>query len=543
VSSEPLEKILSDELKSGLEIALVDESGELYARVSWINWDSGFRDSALQVQDRIVAVNGVPLTLPADDKARRIARDLVIGGLSESKTFAQMGLNDGSPLSVTVLRREMPGKGWSRHECKGTVRAERAYYTAEGKAAIAPGGPERLGRNEAGDSWMTWLERREFEWSVILDGRWYSKFDSRRELGNHLEQKSNIDAALASYPGEFSKRLAEDWQRVTDSLTGRRVDLPADALEFREQSELIEKQIADIGNAAWAQFLKDNAAVDELPQIDLVRDDRAAIAGKVIAFEGLSWRGAVQDGDHPVFVADHSNYHCFIVADQPAMRTFWAAQAEYQARIEPRLPEKYDVIGQVTPETKLVVTPRSGAKIGLNIEVLAVRVPEHFFADVSGKAKSFAGAEKASARGAPPPPDDASPSDVMRAYIHATKFGDEKLWLALYADWMASSDDAQPYYRPLDTYSNYQSAYTQARNLMLHKVAQVEPAWESDVKTIFKGDEFAGAPRVEQATVIVDHINTFDDGSHVFCTNELTRVWILQRRDGGPWRIVSRNTL
>ena len=541
VSNGPLEKILSDDLKSGLKITLIDEGGELYARVSWIDWDSGFRDSGLQIQDRIVGFQGTPLTLPDDPKERRIARDRVIGGLSESKFFADLGLKDGSPLTVTILRRNVPGRGWQKLDCKGSVRAERYYYTAQEKSAIAPGGPERLARNDVGDSWMTWLEKRVFDWSVILDGRWLSKFDSRRELANHLEMKPRIDAALKEYPGMFSQRLAEDWQRVAESLSGRKVELPADALAFREQSDVIEKEIAAAGEAAWADFLKAHNAVDELATLDLVRDDRAPIVGKVIALPELAWQGSVKDGDRPVFVTDHSSYTCYVVADQPAMQKFWRTQADYQARVEPRIPEKYDVIARVAPDTKLVVTPRGGARIGLNVEVLAVRLPEHFFVDVTTDAPSFAGADKATARGAALPPDNAGPADVMRAYVQAVKTGDEKQWLALYSDWIAWSDEVRPYYRPFDQYTNYMSDYTRARNLLLHKVSHVEPVWEGDPRVLLEA--FEGVPKVEQVSVLVDHIGPFDYGDHVFCTNELTRLWQLQRRDGGPWRIASRNGL
>lgn len=543
MSNGTFEKILSDDLKSGLNITLIDEAGELYARVSWIRWDSGFRDSGLRVEDRIIGVNGTPLTLPADPKERRIARDRVIGGLNESKLFAELGLKDGSLLELTVLRRNVPGRGWSQLDVTGAVRAERIYYTPAGKPAIAPGGPERLGKNDVGDTWMSWLERREFEWNRILDGRWLGKFNSRLELANHLEMKPRIDAALKDHPGEFSKRLAEDWERVAESLRGRKVELLADALAFREQSDIIEKEIAAAGEAAWTAFLKTHNAVNELPTINLVRDDRAPIVGKVIALPGLSWHESVKDGDRSVFVTSHSGYNCYVAADQPSMHMFWTRLGEYQARVEPRVPEKYDVIGRVAPETKLVVTPRGGAKIGLNIEVLAVRVPGHFFADVTGTAAPFAGAEHAAARGAAAPQDDASASDVMRAYVQAVKTGDEKLWLALYADWVAWSGEGRPYYRPFDPYKNYTSDYTRARNLMLHKVAHVEPVWESEPLVILKGDEFDGAPKVEQVHLLTDHVGQFDDGNHVFCTNELTRVWQLQRRDGGPWRISSRNVL
>lgn len=541
--SQPIEKILSPDLKSGLKIALVDDAGELYARACWIHWDSGFRDSGLAVEDRIIALNGTPLVLPEEPKARRMARDRMIGSLNESTLFAEMGLSDGAPLKVTVLRRNVPGRGWNKLDITGLVRAERCYYTPDGKAALAPGGPERLGRNDAGDSWMSWLERRVFEWECILDGRWMGKFDSRRELGNHLELKPRIDAALANHPGVFSRRLAEDWKRVAESLRGRAVSLPADALKFREQSDVVEKEIAAAGEAAWTAFLAANKVVDTLPALDLVRDDRAPIVGQVIALTDIGWNGAVKDGDRNIFVSSHSSYHCYLAAEQPAMRTFWERQADYQARVEPRIPEKYDIVGRVTPETRLVVTPRGGAKIGLNIEVLAVRVPNHFFADVTGGAASFAGTERASARGVPMPADDASPSDVMRAYVSAVKTGDEKTWLALYADWLAMGGDGPPLYRAYDPYKNYMSDYTRARNLMLHKVSHVEPVWESEPRAILKGDEFDAAPRLEAVNVLMDHIGHFDDGDRVFCTTELTRLWQLQRQNGGPWRIASRNTL
>lgn len=539
--SQPLEKILSDDLKSGLKITLIDEGGELYARVSWIHWDSGFRDTGLRIEDRIVALNGVPLSLPDDPKERRLARDHMIGGLNESTLWADMGLNDGSPLEVTVLRRNLPGRGWKELAVTGSVRAERAYSTPDGRPAIAPGGPERLGRNNVGDTWSSWLERRVFEWEVILDGRWLSKFDSRRELTNHVELKPRIDAALESYPGVFSQRLAEDWALVAESLRGRKVDLPPDALEFREASDVVEAEIAAAGEAAWASFLAANEVVDELPTLDLVRDDRAPIAGRCVALPGLSWGDSVKDGDRPIFLTSHSSYHCYVAADQPSMRTFWERQADYQGRVEPRIPETYDVIGRVTPDTKLVVTPRSGAKIGLNIEVLAVRVPGHFFADVTGNAASFAGAERATAGAMGLPADDASPSDVMRAYIAAVKAGDEKSWLESYADWVAMGGEGRPLYRPFDPYRNYMSDYTRARNLMLHKVSHVEPVWESEPRLLF--GELDRVPKVEQVSVLVDHIGPFDDGNYVFCTNELTRLWHLQRRDGGPWRIAARNGL
>ena len=208
--STALEKVISDELKSGLKITLVDEGGELYARVSWISWDSGFRDSGLEVEDRIIGIDGAPLTLPEDPKERRIARDRVVGGLSESKVFAELGFKDGSPLTLTVLRRQVPGRGWTRLLITGAVRAERIYYTADGKPALAPGGPERTGRNEVGEAWTSWLERRVFDWERMLDGRWLGKFNSRVEL--QIISSSSRVSIMRSQPIPGSFRSA--WPRT-----------------------------------------------------------------------------------------------------------------------------------------------------------------------------------------------------------------------------------------------------------------------------------------------------------------------------------------
>src|SRR5262249_3704558 len=161
---------------------------------------------------------------------------------------------------------------------------------------------------------------------------------------------------------------------------------------------------------------------------------------------------------------------------------------EYQASVEPRVPETYDVVGRIGPDTRLVITDR-GAAIGLNVDVLAVRVPDHFFTDVTGAQPSFAGAELASSRRVAMPPDPASPGDVMRSYVAAVKVGDEDGWLAHFAQWTAMGGEGMPLYRPFDPYSNYMQDYTRARDLMLHKVCHAEPVWESDPTPIFRGTE------------------------------------------------------
>lgn len=48
---------------------------------------------------------------------------------------------------------------------------------------------------------------------------------------------------------------------------------------------------------------------------------------------------------------------------------------------------------------------------------------------------------------------------------------------------------------------------------------------------------------IEQVLVEVDHVGKFDGKYHAFTDINVHRVWLLQRRDGGPWRIASHQGL
>ena len=59
------QEIVGAELGSGLQTTPMLDANPPCLRVSWIRWDSGFRGSGLRIGDRIVAVNGVPVTKPS----------------------------------------------------------------------------------------------------------------------------------------------------------------------------------------------------------------------------------------------------------------------------------------------------------------------------------------------------------------------------------------------------------------------------------------------------------------------------------------------
>jgi hypothetical protein len=63
------------------------------------------------------------------------------------------------------------------------------------------------------------------------------------------------------------------------------------------------------------------------------------------------------------------------------------------------------------------------------------------------------------------------------------------------------------------------------------------------VRRILAQDAGTGVPDVDQVVVWLDHYGLFDGEHRVFQNVNVNRRWILQRLDGGPWRIVSLQNL
>jgi hypothetical protein len=54
---------------------------------------------------------------------------------------------------------------------------------------------------------------------------------------------------------------------------------------------------------------------------------------------------------------------------------------------------------------------------------------------------------------------------------------------------------------------------------------------------LLTGAEFVGAPRVERVTAELEFIGSFEGEYRSFSRVGLSRVWELQRVNGGPWRV------
>jgi hypothetical protein len=167
------------------------------------------------------------------------------------------------------------------------------------------------------------------------------------------------------------------------------------------------------------------------------------------------------------------------------------------------------------------------------------------FIDVSLPATGdilFTGEEQFRTPGAMPP-DSASPADVMTALIAAIKHGDQPLWKSLFAVWyVAYLEDGRAILHPYEDRLQDED-WEASRRSILGKVYSAAVVWTGDPRPVLTGKEFPGAPVIEEVDVEIEHTGQFDNEYRTFNDITVNRLWRLQRRDGGPWRISSVQNL
>src|SRR5262245_45083235 len=126
---------MPERLDTALHVGLVTSRTEDDAKpygfvVTWIPWDSGFRDTDLRLGDVVTAVGDRVFT-PAK-------KDFDFGQYGEQVHWEQAGASDGTPVTLTVAR-----DGQVLH-IQGKVRADRFYTNDEGRRTIGLDGPDDM---------------------------------------------------------------------------------------------------------------------------------------------------------------------------------------------------------------------------------------------------------------------------------------------------------------------------------------------------------------------------------------------------------------
>jgi len=520
------EKLL-DSFHTGLVTGEEVEARPYGFRVTWIKWDSGFRGTDLQIGDRIIGIDGMLYGV-----RERAAADQAPGGYAEDQYWATHGSRDGRPVKLTVWR------DGETAEIVGALRADRYYTTSDGRRALSPQGPDAMKNDGFDNSWAAWLEKFENRVSNILDGGWQRHLNIRVELADALDEAARIEFLLKNYPGPFATTTKADFDRLIESLKGRKYELTPEDLAYRSLTTHRVQDVVAAAKAARVAFLGSSKAVplDSIPPTDAIRDDRRSIAGKCVILPPVS--DLISEAGHGWFCVGGQGITLVLVGLESAQMTaVLRAVYRYQQLVEPGIDETHEMIVRLTDTPKMVATPRA-AYVGILGEVIADTVGGKVFVDLTTDEAEPRFANEANIHKMPKVEirSSSSPEEVMNAFIAALKLGDQDLWASFFASWTCGKDDFDKYiYDPEGgpEPNSLNMEYVHARKMIMSEVYDVRVAKVGRTRILLD------KPKIEAVTIELDHVGLFDGEYRAYRDAELERIWRLQRVDGGPWRITS----
>lgn len=513
-------------------------------RVSWLYWDSPFREAGLRVGDLIVAVAGRPIEAPAPGRALQRYVQTAIGQNEEAAGLAALGLGVGAMLALQVRRRRADA-GWETIGLGARLAAQGFATGPTGRRIMGPGGPEEMASDGFGESWASWDEKLVREYTLILDGGWQRKtFVSRVELRRHMERKPRVEALGARWPGPYARAMAADWETVRACLDGPAITLPPDALEFRRAEEEKVAKVTAIAASAWAVAVDSVKAttIPSFPAAHPIRGDRNAAIGRHVVLPPLGNRDWIAEAGHGWFVAGNDSDNRYVIdAEGPEAVAMLRARNRYQRLVSPRVDAQYQFIGQVMEQPKMLVVGQR-AHFCLQLKPVAALVGDAMFVDLTRAEPEFAGEQEIRVPMGARPADDADPATVMRTLITAAKGGDQALWNALFGAWRV---DRLPDGRALlqTSASIPDEPWVRTRASLMGRVLDARVSWVGEPRLVLDGSAYPGAPRIEEVDLEIDHVGRFPEGDRIFTDTTVNRLWQLQRvdlgRGFGPWRIHS----
>ena len=545
------EALAAVDVTTGLATTAMLDATPPALRVTGIGWFSGFRDSGLRMGDQIVAVDGVPVTKPANQQEAQRTSYRLIGATGENVRWAEARQGPGAKVVLKVRRRATPGQGWQTLEVTGTLRPPDNSRTADNRILLGPKGPPAMYENDGFDgAWQQWADALAKSASAVLDDQLYAlPLTSQYELAQHLERRARVQLLASKYPGPFAKAASQDFESMLERLAGPAITLPADALHYRELGEARAGEVRQKGQAAWAALqaeLASQTIAQPFPAVHPVHGDRAGVIGKYVVLPPMRNRDWIGEAGHTWFVSgNRSDGWYFADAEGAEAGLMLDALSRYRRLVLPNILESYELIGQVQEQPgQLVIGER--AYFGLKLTPVAALVGGAMFVDLrkaEGKVVRFAGEEIYRQLGAVPPPASASPTEVMQAMVEALKEANQPLWTSLFATWgLKWTGDGRLLFNA-NAVHQPDSYFEEARRRIMERVCDMRPVWTDDVRTIIPGGEYPGQLRLEEVTVEMQHIGRFDGSYRAFSDVTVHRWWQLQRLGApgamGPWRITS----
>lgn len=507
-------------------------------RVTWISWHSPFRSGGLALGDRIVAVDGVSLA-EALQPGKFMSE---IGQANESLGWQRRHATAEQAVALTVVRED------GEHHVAGALSAEQRHVDPRGRAALAPGGPARLEKDGFNSTWASWDEQIVRALSIVRADAWrWQSMDTRRTRAALLTEAPRIDHLVTHYPGRYAEMMRSDWQAALDCLLGSKID--AVDLEYREFGARRLEQVAAEATRTWELLRARPDAVDAFPAPAIA--DRSALAGKTVFLPPLTERDwAVDLGRSFAVARDGSGAYFVRLTGSPSFLRCYAARDRFATNVSPGLGPRWDFAGTVANDP-IMISVNGSVVRGFVVETTAVRcgaagecVVDAAVIERAG-VSPFAGEALLRPISTAAPPDTASPADVITAMVDAVKVADRQRWRALFATWDAGRFDGRNYYNPLYVRGEgaYDSAWSESRARLTDDVYDVRIAGIEPIRAVLTAQPEIGLPHVEGVVVWVDPVGRFDDAFRTFDATFRHRRWPLQRRDGGPWRIVTVQSL
>lgn len=510
--------------------------------VEKIEWDSGFRGTPLQVGDRIVAINGRSVVDVAAELKARKNPSMIIGQYAESYDWAEKKAPEGTPLHLSIRRRQEP-RGWITLEAHGTLRDTRSYRDANNSPTLWPGGPNNYERDGFYDTWPTWYENMQKSLMSALVDRWRrSSFVTRSELKTLLEQAPRIELLRTKYPGPFADAMIADYQLAVASTQGRLYTLTDEDLAYRRADDERIESLAALGREQLKAACDAVTLLPAFPAPHPIHSHQEARVGQYVLLEDIPTHKWVNDGDLSFLLAgnDSDGWYSVSIDAAPAQRMFTALR-RYQKRVDPNIDANHTVLARIIPEARIVVFAGEG-RWCWQVEPVAGWIGNAMFVDLTKQQNGvslFAGEEGLLKPHTAVPSEDASPEAVLEAMISAIKAGDLTVWRQLFATWdLRFSDKGQPEIR-YNVWSVSDSDFEASRRSFSTRLYDARVCWLDDVQVITRGDEFPGAPRLEQVEAEIEDIGFYDNEYRAFNDVTVRRVWTLQRLNGSPWRISS----
>ncbi len=509
--------------------------------VHWLNWSSGFRESGIEVGDKVIGTNLGLYTKDTD--ARRIGLSL------EIKYWEEAGLSAGDDVTLVVERG-----------------GQRIEFTAKLIASNPPEIPTEIYRDTSAFSgWTFWYQKfiSELTPGLGFDPLVNSQTRTREMLArleaagpdSHL---SRIEYLKANHPGPFTESVVQDFEKARDFYAGEHRELTKDDLEYRSLGEIRAKQIAEAAIIARAAFEKEIESTLHPKAYPVPKFDTRELgdaAGMVVLTKGVTQRDILFESeiedDKWVYRSGTTQDFYLVPSTDKAVRIAQDAIARYSALVTPEFEYRnaeFHFYGRILPEPIMKFDIRtSRVYIGPSVQVIAAFVKDQrganrsLFIDLREENRSFAGESELRAISVPEVTEQSTPQEALYSFFEFLKVSDFESWMEALDSWyIVKSVNPNQLVPQSISVSNVLSHWQASRQKVLSDIYAIEPYYTGQIEVVYEGDSIDGDPTrssvVEEVIVGVRAVGLFDGEYRTFFGPYKTS-WRMQRVDGGIWKV------